>query len=364
MGASFTNYQIRGKRTAEVKLALASLVETRAYISPEKNGWVTVYDEKSEEQDEGTLTKIAAALSRSLDTAVFAFLVHDSDIAVYWLYQGGTISDEFNSAPDYFDESVSDEIRARTRGRSDLLLPLCVTGTTLADIDNIIHPTEDPPLMAENILTDLAKPLGIDDQRIGLGFEYFDGQGEEILPEAADFEPVGKKPGKKKQPKPKPTATAGMLIFDTFSMAIGMLIKCWDGEQAKMAQILSERFPGQIKGDLLKQLRSGFDRGAKDFFKQSQLPDLPSFEELKVARDAGPDALAALLVKRTPTQLGSIADGAIHSKLEIFIAALLAHGMDPKTLNQHGESILSAAERLVPDSPIYQRLKSAAEKKS
>src|SRR5271156_1010518 len=119
MGVSFTNYQIRTENTAEVKLALASLIETRAYVSPEKNGWVTVYEESSEKQDEVAINIIAAALSQSLDTAVFAFLVHDSSIAVYWLYQGGKITDEFNSAPDYFDKNIGDERRARLRGRSD-----------------------------------------------------------------------------------------------------------------------------------------------------------------------------------------------------------------------------------------------------
>jgi hypothetical protein len=362
MGASFTNYQIYGKNAAEVKLALASLDETQAYVSPEKNGWVTVYEKTSESQNEDIINKIAAALSRSLGAAVFAFLVHDSGIAVYWLYQGGNISDEFNSAPDYFDDLVSEEIRTRTRGRSDLLLPLCIAGTTLADIDAILHPADGLPLMAENILTELAKLLGIDDLRIGLGFEYF--EGEEILPDAATFEPVGKKLKKKKNPQPKRTARTAMPAFDTFPIAISMLMKRWDGEQEKMAQVFSERLPGQKSDDLLKQLRSGFDRAAKDFLKQSQLPGLPSFEELKTARDAGPDALAVLLIQRAATQLGSIADGAIHSKMGVFIAALLANGLDPNTLNQHGQSILSVAERLWPDSPIYQHLKSAAEREN
>ena len=50
MGASLTNYQVRGKSAAEVSEAVASLVQSRAYVSPEKNGWVTIYDEASDRQ--------------------------------------------------------------------------------------------------------------------------------------------------------------------------------------------------------------------------------------------------------------------------------------------------------------------------
>ncbi|HEV2320345.1 MAG TPA: hypothetical protein VGV18_11375 [Verrucomicrobiae bacterium] len=73
MGAFFTNYQVRGKSRSEVSKVLVSLVEMGAYVSPEKNGWVTVYDEASERQDEEILKHIATGLSKTLNTAVLAF---------------------------------------------------------------------------------------------------------------------------------------------------------------------------------------------------------------------------------------------------------------------------------------------------
>src|SRR5438874_2591578 len=106
MGAFFTNYQLRTEDSSAVANAVKPLASPRAYVSPPKNGWVTVYEEKSDEQDDAVLRKIAMALSRSLKTAVFAFLVHDSDVLMYWLYNNGQIVDEFNSAPDYFGEKV------------------------------------------------------------------------------------------------------------------------------------------------------------------------------------------------------------------------------------------------------------------
>jgi hypothetical protein len=364
MGASFTNYQVRTKSNSAVQKALLGLIRSRAYVSPEKAGWVTVYDESSDEQDEATLGRIATELSKALDTVVLAFLVHDSDIAAYWLYQKGVLADEFNSAPDYFDENISTEARARVRGNPDALLPLCVPGTTRADVEAILHPTDGLPLMAEGILTDLAPLLGIDDARISLGFEYFDQEGEDLLPDSSEFEPVGKNTARKKAQTSEPTGQPAAPILDMFPLAIGMLTKCWDGEQEKMAQAFATRFSGQDAKSMLKQLSAGFDRGARDFLKQSALPNCPTIDELKKARDEGPDALAKLLVKRAPTQLGSIADGAIQSKLESFIAALLANGLNPNEKNQHGESILVAAERHAKDTPIYDLLKGAADKKT
>jgi hypothetical protein len=364
MGAFFTNYQVRTKSASAVKKALVTLVQSRAYVSPEKNGWVTVYDESSEDQDEATLGRIAAGLSKALDAAVLGFLVHDSSMAVYWLYQGGVITDEFNSAPDYFGEMVNDETRARVRGSADALLPLCVTGTTRAQIEAVIHPPDGRPIMSENILVDLAKLLGIDDSRIALGFNYFDEEGEEILPDASKLEPVGKGTARKKAQSPKPAGQPAISIPDLFPVVIGMLTQCWSGKHEQMAQAFAERFPGRENKDMVKQLRTGFDRSARDLLKQSKLPGRPAFEELKAARDEGPEALAELLTTRTPAHLADIAMGAVNEGLERFISALLACGLDPNATDHHGNKILSAAEKHGKDSAIYRLLKSASDKNS
>src|SRR5262245_43711527 len=102
MGSFFTNFHVRSESQDKVRAALLPLVEARAYVSPPTNGWVTVYDEASDQQDESIIGKLAEGLSKKLHTAVVAFLVHDSDVAMYWLYRDGELADEFNSAPDYF----------------------------------------------------------------------------------------------------------------------------------------------------------------------------------------------------------------------------------------------------------------------
>ena len=97
-----------------------------------------------------------------------------SDIALYWLYRNGMLTDEFNCAPDYFGERVDDATRARMHGNPDALLPLCAVGTTRAQLDEVLHPADGPPTMAEDIVIELSKLLGIDVTRATLGFNYFE----------------------------------------------------------------------------------------------------------------------------------------------------------------------------------------------
>jgi hypothetical protein len=361
MGAFFTNCQVRRTSPSAVANALAKLIRSRAYISPEKNGWVTVYAEATEEQDQAVLCRIAAGLSKVLKTDVFGFLVHDSDIAAYWLYRCGALADEFNSAPDYFGETVDDATRARVRGSPDALLPLCVAGTTRAQIEAVIHPSDGFQLMAEQILADLAELLGIDESRIALGFNYFAEEGEEMLPDADQFEPVGRGAERKESVSPDADDPSEESAVEIFPMAVSMLAQCWSRQNRKQMQV-SMGFSGAQVEDMLKQLAARFDHSARDMLKHSRLPDRPTFEELKAARDRGPDALAELIAKRTPAMLTDIGVGAAVAEAPEFLAALLNRGLDPSATGCHGMTTLAAASKHGQTSAVYQLAKSAADK--
>jgi hypothetical protein len=376
MGASFTNCQVRSSDANAVATVLAPLLKLRAYISPASGGWVTVYDEATESQDSKLLIKLAKELSKALKTEVFGFLVHDSGIAVYYLCQNGELVDEFNSCPDYFGNEVSAAEGECARGVTEKLLPLAVAGTTREQIDAIIHPAseEDFPLMAEDIIRDLGILLGMDENRTGLGFEYFENEGEHLLNDAADFVVVekGVPPSRMKSsvaavPKPRPSQkrvtkaeAISQMKLDMLAMAVAILARAWTSQTNDQATALAKILPpDQVRAALVK-ITSTSENMARESVKLSKLPDRPTFEELKAARDAGPDALAALLTKRTPSILGSVAAQAIGDRMETFVAALLKHGLDPHATDHFGHKILDAAERLGTDSPIYQMIKAAA----
>ena len=382
MGAFFTNCQVRGASTPAVAAALAKLTRSRAYVSPEKNGWVTVYAEATEEQDQTILCGIAQGLSRTLKTDVFSFLVHDSDIAAYWLYRRGELADEFDSAPDYFGQGVDDATRDRLRGNPDALLPLCVAGTARAQIETVIHPAEGFRLMAEDILVDLGEFLGIDGSRLTLGFNYFDEEGAEMLPDADQFEPVGKGAERKESAEPdagpsepkdngterneSPSFEPGCGVDDTayevFPDAIGMLVMGWSRQTKKQMQV-SFGYSGQQVEDMLKQLGARFDHSARDMLRHSELANRPTFEELKAARDDGPEALAEFIAKRTPAMLTDIGVGAAVAEVTEFLAALLKHGLDPNATGRRSQTTLEAAARHGQTSAIYRLAKAATDKK-
>jgi len=382
MGAFFTNCQVRGASTRAVAAALAHFTRSRAYVSPEKNGWVTVYTEATEEQDQTVLCAIAEGLSRTLKTDVFGFLVHDSDIAAYWLYRCGALADEFDSAPDYFDKHVDAGTRDRVRGNPDVLSPLCAAGTTRSQIEAVIHPPDGFHLMAEDILTDLGELLGIDASRLILGFNYFDEEGEEILPDADQFEPVGKGAESKESVDPdaepsafpeegsertespsfEPSCEADDSAYEVFPHAIGMLVMRWSRQTRKQMQV-SFGYSGQQVEGMLKQLAAQFDQSAKNLLRHSELADRPTYEELKAARDAGPEALAEIIAKRTPAMLTDVGVGAAVAEVTEFLAALFNHGLDPNATGRRGQTTLEAAARHGQTSAIYQLAKTAADKK-
>src|ERR1022692_296205 len=382
MGAFFTNLQVRNASSQAIYAALPKLTQSRAYVSPESNGWVTVYPEATEDQNNKHMHAIAGGLSKMLKTDVLGFMVHDSDIAMYWLYRNGTLTDEFNCAPDYFGERVSDAARARVRGSTDALLPLCVDGTTRAQLDEVLHPPDGPPTFAEEIVTDLAKLLGIEDARASLGFNYFIEEAEQLLSDAGDFEPVGKGAERKVSqesssedledvlsdnlvPLPVDAAeipdgdeslTTAFPLPDMFPLAIGMLTQIWSDKHTETVEVYSKMF-GQSGDAVLKKMLDGFDKAARDLLKKSTVPNLPTFDELKSARDQGPEALAELIAKRTPGQLIEIGVGAAVYGLESFLAALLKRGPDRNAANAQGRTTLNAGEQQGKDSAVYRLVK-------
>ncbi len=358
MGAFFTNLQVRKSSQQAVCEAFQKMNQGRAYVSPDAANWVTVYSEVTEDQNDETLREIAGALSRTLKTDVLAILVHDSDIAMYWLFRNGDLIDQFNSAPNYF-EGAGDSDEAEG-GDPDALLPLCVPGTTRAQLEQILHPSDGFPLMAEEIVDELAKLLGIDDARSNLGFNYFEGEGEELLSDADEFLPVGKGAGRK-QSRPENANIAVGPFPDMYAMAVSMLAHIWKPEYEEQIKIFS-KIAGK-REDLLGRLRDGFDRGARDVLKKSQLPNLPTLEELKAARDQGPEALAVLVAQRTPAQITDIGMAVAQAGIEPFLAALFKQGLDPNAPDSRGLTILQIAERHELDSSIYRLTKAAAERK-
>jgi hypothetical protein len=133
----------------------------RYRIVPAKGGWTALYEEQASEQDDSRIRDLARGLSEDLQVAAIAFLVHDSDIACYWLFDNGQLLDEYNSDPDYFGDT--DGPPSPTGGRPDVLLRYCRPGVRRDEVAAILsEKTVRATTFAERLIERLAKALGID----------------------------------------------------------------------------------------------------------------------------------------------------------------------------------------------------------
>jgi hypothetical protein len=181
MGLFCANFHFRTDDHAALSAAAAKRKFADCRVLPAKNGWVSLYDERSSQQDDERIRDLAKNLSKDLKTPAIAFMVHDSDIACYWLYDSGKLLDEFNSSPDYFDDDGGTGAPA-SGGKTTVLIRFCRPGVTEEQLAEILH---DDPTFAESIVERLVDALGIDpgralaDYRDGGGGPDEDGDDEE-----------------------------------------------------------------------------------------------------------------------------------------------------------------------------------------
>ena len=150
MGLCCVNTHLRTTDDKALTAALERRGVNRYHIATAKNGWTSLYEERASEQDDEHIRDLVGGLSADLDVAAISFMVHDSDVACYWLFDGGRLLDSYNSCPDYFDDDVTDDDPASpSGGQTDTLLPYCREGVERDDLTAIL--TQDT-LFAENVV--------------------------------------------------------------------------------------------------------------------------------------------------------------------------------------------------------------------
>lgn len=164
MGTFITNLHVRERNADIVVQAVQSLGATPAFTIESGPMWTSVYPKPTESQDRHLLTGIGSRLSLSLHRPVLAFLVHDSDVFLYWLFDNGQELDHYDSAPGYFEGKQSEP----EGGNVHVLLPYCVKDTSAEQLKQILYekkvkPKELPGDVAESLQS--AKEQAIRDLR-------------------------------------------------------------------------------------------------------------------------------------------------------------------------------------------------------
>jgi hypothetical protein len=136
MGTFVTNLHVHDAAPQAVIEALRSLAVVPAYVrgSVEKT-WTSIFPAAAD-QDEGVLSEIACGLSSTLNRPVIAFLVHDSDVFLYWLYNNGKELDRYNSAPGFF----SGKKTPPEGGNTQMLTVCCPRGLSTDRLLRLLHP--------------------------------------------------------------------------------------------------------------------------------------------------------------------------------------------------------------------------------
>jgi hypothetical protein len=173
MGLFCVNFHVQTNDVDSLSAALDRRGVQRRRVLSAKNGWTSLYEEQASQQNDARIRDLASGLSRDLQVATIAFLVHDSDMACYWLYDDGKLLDEYNSCPDYFDTDGSDdESPPASGGRPDVFVRYCRPGVQEAGLTAILA---EQTTFAEDTIGQLAEALGIDRDRALA--DYRDGAG-------------------------------------------------------------------------------------------------------------------------------------------------------------------------------------------
>jgi len=161
MGLFCVNMHFRSTDDKALTGAVKKRGVTAFRVLPAKGRWTTLYEEEASHQDDRRIRELMEGLSRDLKVAAIAFMVHDSDIACYWLYENGQLLDEYNSCPAYFDDDATGD-EPPSGGRPDVLVRYCQPGVAEDDLASMLV---GESVFAEGVIERLAEALGIDVER-------------------------------------------------------------------------------------------------------------------------------------------------------------------------------------------------------
>src|SRR5690348_18493949 len=75
----------------------------RAYVTPERSGWIVVYDQETDEFDLGVLESLALTLSTRLSSIALASCNADDDVLWLAVYETGALSTRYASSRKSFE---------------------------------------------------------------------------------------------------------------------------------------------------------------------------------------------------------------------------------------------------------------------
>lgn len=157
MGAFYGSILVKTEDSETVQRVLGQIAkesDARFLVGPALNGWVSIFPNNGGQSDE-----VSAQIASQIPRDIFHLIVHDDDIFSYYFYRNGTLSDQYNSCPDYFHE-VSDEEKQQCTGRPELFRDLLPDPEALNAIRNLLRADKAEYTFEQERMTKFVKLLG------------------------------------------------------------------------------------------------------------------------------------------------------------------------------------------------------------
>lgn len=174
MGSFLTNLHVRLADQPAVIEGLRKAKGLPACISPVRSGWVSVFPQSTESQEQKVIENLTSEVSRQTRALTVSFLIHDSDIFRYVL-RDGDLRDDYDSDPGYWD----DPDRPPAGGDVKLLMRYLPKGISARELKAVLHEKRiagEEIGFAEDMLYWVGKLLGIEGDLLANSWDYLKGE--------------------------------------------------------------------------------------------------------------------------------------------------------------------------------------------
>jgi hypothetical protein len=183
MGNWYTNISLRGTKQGDAAAALEALGR-RAYVTPEKDGWIVVYDRQCDEFDLNALESLALTLSTRLACTALASFNADDDVLWLGVWENGVLATRYASSLREFEDGdefpsleESAQVLARVFGKPETsrqVLGILRKSHGALGLLSLFFKMRFAYVTEIERHQDLAGILGMPRASIGLGFQYVD----------------------------------------------------------------------------------------------------------------------------------------------------------------------------------------------
>jgi len=181
MGNWYTNVCVKGAGQSEVVAALEELGR-RAFVGPDNNGWLVVYDEECDKFDLDTLESLALTISTRLSCTALASFNADDDILWLGVYENGKLSTRYASDRKQFEDAAE---FPQIQDAAGVLCRIYEKPERIQKVHKILRRSHGILGLLSLFLRirlayvvevarhgDLAEALGMPPGAVGLGYEY------------------------------------------------------------------------------------------------------------------------------------------------------------------------------------------------